>query len=101
MGRPMDTNLDARKRIFEFIVDYKRAHDGNSPTSREIVEGAGISSTSVVHYHLGALEREGKIRLGDSKSRRIEVVGGEWQWHEEYLTPNPFLSREEEHIDNL
>lgn len=77
-------NLVAKRRVFDFIVKHKRAHDGNSPSSREIMDAAHVSSTSMVHFYLDALERDGKIRLEYGRSRRIEIVGGEWQWHEEY-----------------
>lgn len=71
-----------RLRIFNFIVAYKSAHDGNSPTSREIMDGANISSTSVVHYHLRKLEVQGKIWIDGNKARRIEVIGGKWTYEE-------------------
>jgi SOS-response transcriptional repressor LexA len=80
---------DAREVIFKFIVRHKKAHDGNSPSSREIMKECGISSTSVVHYHLAVMEREGTIRLWKGKTRLIEVVGGDWKWHEEYIQPHP------------
>lgn len=67
-------------KLFAYIVRYKAAHDGNSPTMREIV-GAGVAgaSTSVASYTLHALEQQGRIRLsGTTQARSIEVVGGRW-----------------------
>lgn len=65
--------------IFNFIVTYKRAHDGNSPTVRQIMESCDISSTSVVAYNLARLVVDGRIRItGNRVTRSIEVVGGRW-----------------------
>ncbi|HML25004.1 MAG TPA: hypothetical protein PKD09_25340 [Aggregatilinea sp.] len=65
----------SRDRIYEFIVRYKREHDGLAPAITEIAEGCFLS-VSTVKYHLFMLEREDRIRL-DGR-RRIEVVGGKW-----------------------
>ena len=70
---------DRQKNIFDFIVGYKSRNDGNSPTIREIADGCGISSTSVVSYNLLKLAGEGVIALsGGGVARRIEVIGGSW-----------------------
>ena len=68
------------KKIFDFIVTYKRNHDGNSPTGREIMDACNISSTSMVDFYLNELAKKGKIeRLGGKgASRNIRVVGGSW-----------------------
>ena len=68
---------------YEFVVGYKKIHDGNSPSFREIMEGCGISSLSVVLYYLNKLEDRGLIRrpeakIGERFARKIEVVGGRW-----------------------
>jgi SOS-response transcriptional repressor LexA len=69
--------------VFDFIVAYKREHDGNSPTIREIMLACGISSTSMVVFYLNKLERRGIIRrpepvFGARYANGIEVVGGKW-----------------------
>ncbi len=69
---------DKVQGIFEFIVKYKQAHDGNSPTIREIQDACGISTTSLVHYHLGELEQAGWIEVDRFQSRSIQVEGGRW-----------------------
>ena len=67
------------RKVLRFIVDFKREHDGNSPTLREIGAGCGISSTSVVVHLLKRLEKIGKIEIsGDNEARSIVVVGGKW-----------------------
>ena len=59
------------------IIDFIRvfgADKGYPPTIRDIVDGCGISSTSVVDYNLDILEREGYIRRHPGISRGIELV---------------------------
>ncbi len=68
------------QRIFNWIVQYKTEHDGNSPTLRELMRACDMSSLSVVAYNLRRLERAGKITLAGrrAQTRRIVVIGGEW-----------------------
>lgn len=71
-----------RRKILKFIIDYKRSHDGNSPTVREIMDGNGVRSSSAMHYILQEMEDEGVIRFGSAfESRSIQVIGGQWTWH--------------------
>jgi SOS-response transcriptional repressor LexA len=90
-GRPLITSRVKKpmvEHVYDFIVSYKKSHDGNSPTIREIGEACGISSTSVVSYWLHRLESRGLIRrpeptIGNRFATKIEVVGGKWyQPHE-------------------
>lgn len=71
---------EIRNEMLDFIIRYKKEHDGNSPTYREIMRATGISSTSVVAYHLERLEQNGVIRRPQQvgNSRMIEIVGGRW-----------------------
>jgi SOS-response transcriptional repressor LexA len=71
---------DKREKLFEFILEYKTAHDGNSPTYREMMAATGLTTTSMVAWHLEKLEAEGRIERPQQvgNSRVIEVVGGEW-----------------------
>ena len=55
--------------VYRFWVDR-----GYPPTIRDIVNGCGISSTSVVDYNLSILEREGYIRRHREVSRGIELL---------------------------
>ena len=66
-------------RVFDFIVEYKQTHDGNSPAIREIGKGCKISSTSVVMYALHALAAQDRIKFTPNVSRTIQVVNGRWQ----------------------
>lgn len=78
MARRVSPANPRRKAIYEFIVDYKQDHDGNSPTVREIGEMLGIESTSMVVYYLRQLEELDLILVGSARSRAIQVVGGQW-----------------------
>lgn len=77
---PPAPRIYSLEAILAFIVAYKREHDGNSPTVREITEKCDISSTSVTAFNLRRLVALGCIRMGGSgvKARGIEVVGGKW-----------------------
>jgi hypothetical protein len=73
------------QKVFDFIVAYKREHDGNSPTMREIMVGCKVSSTSMVSFYLDQLVAMGFIRrpereMGNFSAANIEVVGGEWSF---------------------
>ena len=67
--------------IFNWIVEYKTAHDGNSPSLRELMRACNLTSSSVASYVLRRLERAGKISLTGqrSRTRSIVVIGGEWR----------------------
>ncbi len=77
---------DRTRRVFEAIVHYKRVHDGNSPSTRDIMTATGITSTSVMRYQIGILIREGLLRDVpdlEIRTRSIEVVGGRWTYETE------------------
>ena len=60
-------------QILDFMyrfVDEK----GYPPSIRDIEGGVGISSTSVVHYNLKILERQGYLHRDPEVSRGIELV---------------------------
>ena len=68
---------DEHFKVLTFIVEFKIAHDGCSPSLQEIADACDISSKSVVLYKLKALEYHEKIvRL--KGARGIKVVGGKW-----------------------
>ena len=62
-----------QRNIIEFVRRFwlERSYP---PTVRDILKGCGISSTSVVDYNLGILEREGYIRRHPGISRGIELI---------------------------
>lgn len=62
-----------QQSILRFIRDFIRDKD-YPPSIRDIQDGCGISSTSVVDYNLKALERLGYIRRDREVSRAIELL---------------------------
>ena len=64
-----------QQRILSFMHDFVR-ENAYPPSIRDIQNGCGISSTSVVDYNLKALERLGCIRRDREVSRAIELLEG-------------------------
>lgn len=68
--------LSAKQQaILDFLRDFLHDHS-YPPTVRDIQQGCGISSTSVVDYNLRLLERDGYIRRAPEVSRGIELLDG-------------------------
>lgn len=63
--------------VYRAILEHKRAHDGNSPSVREISKATGVKSTSQVMLELKRLELLGLISVGRG-TRNITVSGGQW-----------------------
>ena len=69
-----------QQRILDFIREYIR-REQRAPSVRNIMDGAGVSSTSVVTYNLRALARAGELwlkldpRIGWGQSRGIVLLG--------------------------
>ena len=59
--------------ILEFLRKYLQDHS-YPPTVREIGDGVGISSTSVVDYNLRVLANRGLLRRDPAISRGIELI---------------------------
>ncbi len=60
--------------IYEFLRSFVEEKD-YPPSIRDIQDGCGISSTSVVDYNLRKLEESGYIRRDREVSRGIEILG--------------------------
>ncbi|MCX6017154.1 MAG: transcriptional repressor LexA [Chloroflexi bacterium] len=69
---PTGSLTDSQQRIMDFINRYVSMNDV-PPTIREIQHGAGISSTSMVSYHLKALERANLLNRRERSSRGVMV----------------------------
>ncbi len=63
-----------QQQILDFLRSFIEEHD-YPPSIRDIQEGCGISSTSVVDYNLRKLEEKGFIRRDREISRGIELLG--------------------------
>jgi repressor LexA len=67
-----ETLTESQQRILSFINMYVTQHD-MPPTIREIQKGAAISSTSMVSYHLKALEKANLLNRRERSSRGVVV----------------------------
>jgi len=79
------TKLDKTTEIFDFIVEYKRQHQGRSPTIREMGVGTGLSSTNTVLHHVRKLVKQHRIVLDNAKggARNIVIPGAVWIYDRE------------------
>ena len=66
---------DRQKEVLVFISTFAEGH-GYPPTIREIADGFQISVKGA-YDHVKALERKGSLRLGENRSRSIEVLARE------------------------
>ena len=64
------TKLD---KIYNFIVEFSNENN-YPPTVREICKQFNLSSTSVAHYYLEKLRKEGKITSEKNKNRAITLT---------------------------
>ncbi len=62
-----------KQKIIEFIAATVRER-GYPPSVREIAAAVDLASTSAVHHHLQALEREGFLERGASHSRALRLT---------------------------
>ena len=66
-------DADRKQKILHHIAATLRAR-GYPPSVREITRAVGLSSTSAVHHHLEALEREGYLERGAAQSRALRLT---------------------------
>jgi len=67
-------DAERRLRILDYIAATLRAR-GYPPSVREIARAVGLASTSAVHHHLRALEREGYLQRGEgAQSRALRLT---------------------------
>ena len=72
-----------RDNVFDFVCEHKYAHDGNSPSLREIGEACGIP-LHIASTHLKSLASEGSIIVPPGQ-RNIEIVGAKWTFTPEEI----------------
>ena len=71
---PSGPTLAQRPKTILTYIDTFTAGHGFPPTVREIRDGLGLSSTSVVKYHLDALETDGWITRQSRAFRGIRIL---------------------------
>ena len=67
-------DAERKQKILECIARTV-AERGYPPSVREIADAVGLASTSAVHHHLTALEREGLLERGSHSSRALRLTG--------------------------
>jgi DNA-binding MarR family transcriptional regulator len=63
---------------YRAILNYKRTHDGCSPTLRELSKMLGLSTFSSLYMHLKGLAEAGLIVYHFPAARSIQVNGATW-----------------------
>jgi len=63
---------ERQREVLSFITGYISTHT-YPPTIREIADHFSISVKGA-YDHLGALKKKGRLRLGDKRSRTIEIL---------------------------
>ena len=66
-------DAERRQRIVDFIARTV-SERGYPPSVREIADAVGLASTSAVHHHLIALERDGLLERGTHSSRALRLI---------------------------
>jgi repressor LexA len=88
------TRHDAERRlkILECIARAV-AERGYPPSVREIADTVGLASTSAVHHHLIALERDGLLERGLHSSRALRLTArGEGELANARVGPHPIAN---------
>ena len=67
-----------QQAILAFVVAYKEAEQGTTPTLRQIMRATGITSTSITAYNLTRLEARGYIEWIRGKRLDIRIPGAKW-----------------------
>jgi repressor LexA len=66
-------DAERKQKILE-CISQAVAERGYPPSVREIADQVGLASTSAVHHHLLALEREGLLERGSHSSRALRLT---------------------------
>lgn len=61
-----------KQRIIDYIASTVR-ESGYPPSVREIAAAVGLASTSAVHHHLSALEKDGLLERDATQSRALRL----------------------------
>ena len=62
-----------KQKIIDYIASTLR-DSGYPPSVREIAAAVGLASTSAVHHHLSALEKDGLLERDATQSRAIRLL---------------------------
>ena len=82
-------DAERRQRILDCIARTVEER-GYPPSVREIAESVGLASTSAVHHHLIALERDGLLERGTHSSRALRLTARPQQLPADASKVTPF-----------
>ncbi len=71
--------------VLREVVAYKRTHDGNAPSHREIAAVMELAYTSSIKGYLDALAETGYLAAAYATDRHICVAGGVWRYSKDVL----------------
>src|SRR3989442_1822664 len=71
---PLTRHDAERKQKILGCISQAVAERGYPPSVREIADQVGLASTSAVHHHLLALERDGLLERGSHSSRALRLT---------------------------
>jgi repressor LexA len=66
-------DAERKQKIIDYIAATLRVR-GYPPSVREIAGAVGLASTSAVHHHLSALEADGYLERGATRSRALRLT---------------------------
>ena len=64
--------MSTTDQVLDYIKEFIEENP-YPPTRRDIMVGLGISSTSVVQYHLGKLVEAGEVEIDPGLARGIRI----------------------------
>jgi repressor LexA len=82
-------DAERRQRILDCIARTVEER-GYPPSVREIADAVGLASTSAVHHHLIALERDGLLERGTHSSRALRLIAPKVQRPADASKVTPF-----------
>jgi repressor LexA len=87
--KAMKEPTQRQREVLTFISDYIKSHY-YPPTIREVAEYFSISVKGA-YDHVSALKKKGKLKLGDGRSRTMEVIRSEEDHEPDGFTAVPVL----------
>lgn len=66
-------DAERKQKIIDYIAATLRVR-GYPPSVREIAGAVGLASTSAVHHHLSALQADGYLERGPTRSRALRLT---------------------------
>ncbi len=84
----MSERLSARAcAVLQAIVAFKQAHDGNSPSMKELAKAVGKAKSSVWQA-VQELETADLLQREPGSSRTLQLTGSAWRWVAPQSYPN-------------